>query len=191
MADPEITRLLRAHEQGEEGALDAAVRFIYGDLKRMARRQLNSGPSARPLDTTALVHEAYVRLVDRTSGEWNDRQHFFAAAATAMRHVLVDRVRERMAAKRGGGAAPIRLEQHHDLESGRETSLVLEVNDVLDRLRKIDPRLVHVVECRFFAGLTNEETAMALDRSTRTIERDWKRARAWLRQELDARRDGS
>lgn len=186
--EPEITKLLRAHERGEAGALDEVVQFIYDDLKRLAHRQLRSSAPGRPLDTTALVHEAYVRLIDRAGATWNDRRHFLAAAATAMRHVIVDRVRERMAAKRGGGRADVTLDDELQIAADGESPLALRVNETLDRLREIDPRLVQVVECRFFAGFTAEETSTALDVSPRTVERDWMRARAWLRDELDARR---
>ena len=186
---PVITRLLRAHERGEPGALAEAVSFIYDDLKRLAHRQLRSGPRRGPLQTTALVHEAYVRLVERGAASWRDRQHFLAAAATAMRHVVVDHVRERMAAKRGGGREPVTIDDEHQ-DIARQSSLALEVNAALDGLRELDPRLVQVVECRFFAGFTAEETATALDVSSRTVERDWQRARAWLREELEANRRG-
>jgi RNA polymerase sigma factor (TIGR02999 family) len=186
MSEPghEITMLLRAHERGEPGALDAVVRVIYEDLKRLAHRQLKAATPGRTLDTTALVHEAYVRLVGRDDVGWNDRRHFLAAAATAMRHVVVDRVRERFAAKRGGGRPDVTLDDDQPVEAGRESPLALEVNGALDRLREIDPRLVQVVECRFFAGFTATETSEALGVSSRTVERDWKRARAWLRDEL-------
>jgi RNA polymerase sigma factor (TIGR02999 family) len=178
----EVTRWLRAHERGVDGALEQVVRVIYQDLKRLAGRQL--GSSARLLDTTALVHEAYVRLVDRDGASWNDRRHFLAAAATAMRHVLVDRIRERMAAKRGGGTPDLSLDDAGELAAARESGLALSVHQALDRLRAIDPRLVQIVECRFYAGFTAEETSSALGISSRTVERDWRRARAWLRDAL-------
>ncbi len=186
---PEITQLLRAHERGEPGALAEAVSFIYDDLKRLARRQLRSGPGGGPLDTTALVHEAYVRLVERGRGTWKDRQHFLAASARAMRHVVVDHVRERMAAKRGGGRADVTLDDEHQTVA-RQSSLALDVDAALEGLGELDPRLVQVVECRFFAGFSAAETATALGVSPRTVERDWKRARAWLRDALDARQGG-
>jgi RNA polymerase sigma factor (TIGR02999 family) len=186
--EPEITKLLRAHERGEAGALDEAIRHIYEDLKRLAHRQLGANPKGRVLDTTALVHEAYVRLVDRGGASWNDRRHFIAAAATAMRHVIVDRVRGKLAAKRGAGRRDVTLDDQLRIESGRESGLALEVDEALQRLHRIDPRLVKVIECRFYAGFTAEETGTALGVSSKTVERDWKRARAWLRDELDERR---
>lgn len=191
MADSpqEITQLLRAHERGEDGALDRAIRHIYDDLKALAGRQLAPSGRGRVFDTTALVHEAYVRLVDRDDASWNDRRHFMAAAATAMRHVIVDRVRSRLAAKRGGGEAVVSLDDGLDVPTEADSTLALEVNGALDRLRAFDPRLVQVVECRFYAGFTAEETAAVLDLSARTVERDWKRARAWLRETLDASRN--
>lgn len=182
---PEITRLLRAHAAGDGRALEEAVQIIYDDLKRLARRQLRGEGPVRPLDTTALVHESYLRLLGREGVSWNDRRHFLAATATAMRHIIVDRVRERRAAKRGGGRPEVTLDDEAQVAASRESPLTLEVNEALERLRAIDPRLVRVVECRFFAGFTAEETAEALDVSARTVERDWKRARAWLRAELE------
>jgi RNA polymerase sigma factor (TIGR02999 family) len=178
----EVTRWLRAHERGEDGALDRAVALIYRDLKYLAGRQLRK--SGRPLDTTALVHEAYIRLVDRDDAGWNDRGHFLAAAATAMRHVLVDRIRHRTALKRGGGQADLPLDDAGDIPGAPESELALAVHDALERLHEIDERLVRIVECRFYAGFTAEETSTALGISSRTVERDWKRARAWLRNTL-------
>jgi RNA polymerase sigma factor (TIGR02999 family) len=178
----DVTRWLRAHERGEDGALERAVELIYRDLKYLAGRQLRK--SGRPLDTTALVHEAYIRLVDRDEVGWNDRGHFLAAAATAMRHVLVDRIRRRAASKRGGGQAELPLDEAGEIPGTPESKLALAVHDALERLQQIDERLVRIVECRFYAGFTAEETSTALGISSRTVERDWRRARAWLRQAL-------
>ncbi|MDH3628010.1 MAG: ECF-type sigma factor [Acidobacteriota bacterium] len=184
---PKITQLLRAHERGEEGALSEAIGLIYGDLKRLAHRQLQSKPSREQLDTTALVHETYLRLAGHEGASWRDRHHFFAASATAMRHLIVDRVRERMAVKRGAGQRPITLDEEQPTLL-RQSELALDVDAALEGLGRLDPRLVQVVECRFYAGFSAEETASVMDVSSRTVERYWQRARAWLRRDLDALR---
>lgn len=184
----DITRVLLAHERGEDGAFDELVALVYEDLRRIARGQLRRRHPGQTLDTTGLVHEAYLRLVDQTRASWSHRGHFFAVSARAMRQILIDHARKRLAAKRGGG-------QHHTSldEAGAavdaQADWLLEVNDALERLKAVDERLVRVVECRFFAGLTEEETAEALEIGLRTVQRDWMRARAWLKTEM--RRSGS
>jgi RNA polymerase sigma factor (TIGR02999 family) len=188
MPSDDITRLLAAHRAGDEAALAQLVPLVYGDLHRLARRQLGGRGSGRTLDTTALVHEAFLRLVGGGQAAWKDRGHFFAVAALAMRQVIIDYARRCQAQKRAGDR-PL-----HSLEGSRiaveaQAEALLEIDKALERLRRIDERLIRVVECRFFAGLTAEETAEALGVSTRTVERDWKRARAWLRHDLEAEPD--
>jgi len=178
-----ITGLLLAHRRGEEGALDRLITLIYSDLRRMARRQIRGRGGARTLDTTGLVHEAYLKLVDQTRSAWEDRAHFFAVCARAMRHVIVDYARERHAAKRGGGEAPCTLDESAIAVDEQATSL-LAIDQALERLATLDGRLPRLVECRFFAGLTEEETAEALAVPLRTVQRDWARAKAWLRREM-------
>lgn len=179
----DVTRLLRAHAEGERQAFDRLVPLVYDRLRDIARRQLARGARPQTLDTTSLVHEAYMQLVDETGVAWQDRSHFFAICARAMRRILVDAARRRGAAKRGGG------KPHLTLEPGRvsveeQTELVLAIDQALVRLAGFNPRLEQVVECRYFAGMTEEETARALSISLRTVQRDWTRARAWLQKEL-------
>lgn len=179
----EITRLLRAHAGGDRQAIDRLMPLVYDHLRVIARRQLARAGRPQTLNTTSLVHEAYLQLVDENGIEWQDRSHFFAICARAMRRILVDAARRRGAAKRGGGKPDLTLEP--GLVSVEEqTELVLAVDQALARLASFNPRLEQVVECRYFAGMTEEETAEALSISLRTAQRDWTRARAWLQKEL-------
>ena len=175
----EITQLLQDHRQGNRAAFDAVLPLVYEQLRRIARSQLRALPRGATLDTAGLVHEAYLRLLDETGVDWQDRSHFLAVSARSMRRIAVDHARRRGAAKRGGWAKPVTLEPHHALGENQVETL-LTVNRALDQLQKVNERLVRVVECRYFAGYTEEETAEALQLSTRTVQRDWLRARAWL-----------
>jgi RNA polymerase sigma factor (TIGR02999 family) len=182
----EITDLLAAHRAGDGEAFSRLVPLVYEDLRRIARRSLRGGRGARTIDTTALVHEAYLKLVDQTRAAWQDRNHFFAVAARAMRQILVDEARRKAAAKRGGGAVTLALEEdRHGAALAVDAERLLAIDEALESLATLDPRLPRVVECRFFAGYTDEETAGALGVSMRTVQRDWMRARAWLREELE------
>lgn len=182
-AEPEtITNLLVAHGNGEPGALDRLVPLVYDDLRRAARAQLRRLRVGETLDTAGLVHEAYLRLVDRSRATWRDRGHFLAVSALAMRQILIDHARARRRAKRGGDARQVTLDEA--LAVTRHASELLELDQALERLAAVDPRLVKVVECRHFAGFSEEETASALGVSLRTAQRDWLKARAWLREEL-------
>jgi RNA polymerase sigma factor (TIGR02999 family) len=177
-----ITDLLLASGRGAPGAFDRMVELIYPELRRIARRQLlaRGRPDGPVLDTTALVHEAYLKLVDVAHATVRDRAHFLAVAACAMRQVIVDHARARRAQKRGDAAPHLPLDEREiALESDAER--ILTVNDALERLGAADPRLLRVVECRYFAGYTEAETAEALCISTKTVARDWLRAKAWLR----------
>lgn len=160
---------------------DSLVPVLYDDLKRIARRSRWQVSAGGTVQTTALVHEAYMKL--RHASGFSDRQHFLRAAAMAMRHILVNLAREAMAAKRGSGIDAIPLDDAPEIAAPAAAAL-LEVNEVLDRLRGVSERLAEVVECRFFAGYGDEETAAALGLSDRTVRRDWLKARAWLRREL-------
>jgi RNA polymerase sigma factor (TIGR02999 family) len=182
----EITRLLEAYESGDADALRRLVPLVYPDLRRLAHRQLGHGRGGQTLDTTGLVHEAYVKLADRTRACWRDRGHFFAVAALAMRQVVIDYARRCRAEKRGGGQPIDRLDATQ-IPVREQAETLLQLDEALERLRDLDERLIRVVECRFFAGLSEQETAEALGVSTRTVERDWKRARAWLRRDLGRR----
>ena len=179
----DITQLLLAHGAGDAAALQRLVPLIYDDLRRIARIHLRGRRPGDTLDTTGLVHEAYERLVDQTRASWRDRGHFFAVSAIAMRQIVVDHARRRMRLKRGGDHKVVSLDEVQE-PAVMEAALVLEVDRALEKLAALDPRLARVVECRFFAGLTEEETAAALGVSVRTAQREWFKARAWLRQEL-------
>ncbi|HST46016.1 MAG TPA: ECF-type sigma factor [Luteimonas sp.] len=178
--DSDITRMLQRHHQGDRAAFDELVPLVYQRLRIIARGQLaRAGQRDRTLGTTGLVQEAYLQLVDEHGVDWQDRGHFYAICARAMRRILVDAARRRQAAKRGGGAIDVTLED--DLVAiDVESDQVLAVDAALKDLASFNERLARVVECRYFAGLTEEETAQALDSSLRTVQRDWMRARAWL-----------
>jgi RNA polymerase sigma factor (TIGR02999 family) len=175
----EVTRLLERLREGDAEALDRVLPLVYEELRAIAHRQLARGRPGQTLDTTALVHEAYLKLVDAKGGGWNDRRHFFAVAATAMRQIVVDRARRRNALKRGGGAEPSLLDESRLGMDTRATE-ILALDQALGRLSRLDERLTRLVELRFFAGLTVEETAGVLDISERTVKRDWQKARALL-----------
>lgn len=179
-----VTRLLAAYRAGDPGAFDRLVPLVYDDLRRLARARVRRLPRGGTIDTTALVHEAYVKLVEHDGAAFNDRGHFLAVCAVAMRQVLVDYARRRSRAKRGGGATAVALDGLDD-RIGRDLRHILDVDVALGRLAAADPRLARVVECRYFTGFSEEETAEALGTSVRTVQRDWLKARAWLRAELD------
>jgi RNA polymerase sigma factor (TIGR02999 family) len=156
---------------------------MYQDLRRIARRERLRVRAGATLQTTALIHEAYLKLEHLDS--FNDNEHFLRACALAMRHILVNHARDRMASKRGGGVANIPLDDAPEI-SGAPDEMIVKINDALLALAQISPRLAQVVECRFFAGYDDAETARALGLTDRTVRRDWVKARAWLRRELDA-----
>ena len=177
----ELTLLLQAASEGDEPALNRLVALLYVDLRRLAQRvQLQRGQT---MDTTSLVHECYLRFAKSGQIELNDRAHFFSLAARVMRQLLCDYARERLADKRGGGAVHVELRDEDAAEQGEATHC-LAVDQALNELAEIRPIQARVVECRFFAGLTEEETAEALDRSLRSIQRDWSSARTWLFERL-------
>jgi RNA polymerase sigma-70 factor, ECF subfamily len=175
----DVTELLRQVSRGDAAALSHLLPLVYADLQRVAQRALGREHEAHTLSSTALVHEAYLRMVDQRRVQWNDRAHFLAVAATAMRRVLVDHARRQKRLKRGGARQQVTLDDAMLLAAERADALV-ELDDALVRLGQLNGRLARVVECRFFAGLTTEETAQALAVTTRTVERDWQKARAWL-----------
>ena len=179
----EITLLLVAHREGDRDALGRLLPLIYVDLQRLARRQLVGRRSGHTLNTTGLVHEAYLKLVNARAAEWDDRGHFFSVAAIAMRQIIVDHARSYQALKRGG-SQPIRSLEDIEIAVEEQADAIVELDQALARLGELDERLPRVVECRFFAGFTSEETAGALGVSKKTVDRDWKRARAWLRRAL-------
>ncbi|MDQ3136846.1 MAG: sigma-70 family RNA polymerase sigma factor [Gemmatimonadota bacterium] len=179
----DITALLADWQRGDAGAVDRILPLVYDELRRIAHRQLRVERPGHTLSTTALVHEAYIKLVDQTRAQWADRGHFLAVAAGAMRRILVDYARRDQAAKRGGGQHPVTFDDALSLTEDRADTLVA-VDEALTRLAALDERLSRVVECRFFGGLTEEETATALQVTARTVRRDWVKAKGWLYQEL-------
>lgn len=179
----DITTQLQAWRAGEPMAREILFPLVYDELRRIAHKQLRRERVGHTLDTTALVHEAYLRLVDQTHAEWTDRSHFFAVAANAMRRILVDYARRYLADKRG--AAPRRVSLTDDMLVAEERAdTLLAVDEALVELGRIDPRLSRVVECRFFGGLTEEETAEVLGVTARTVRRDWTKAKGWLHRTL-------
>ena len=182
---PAITELLVAWRAGDPGALDRLLPLVYDAMHRIAQRQLGYEPGGHTLSTTALVHEVYLRLKDRGAGAFNDRLHFFAMAARAMRRILVDHARRHHAAKRGDGARRVALESIEQLAADglaveERAELLVSLDEALVRLAALDARQAQVIELRFFGGLTEEETAEALGIGLRTAKRDWAKARSWL-----------
>jgi RNA polymerase sigma factor (TIGR02999 family) len=175
----ELPQLVRRWNGGEAGALDRLVALLYDELRQIAHSHLARERDGHTLSTTALVHEAYVQLADRTGPEWQGRAQFFALVSRIMRHVLVDYARRRKAAKRGGGELHVELDER-DAASDDNIVELLSVNEALDRLAAHDERLARLVECRFFGGMKDSEIAEALGVSERTVWRDWQRARAYL-----------
>ena len=157
--------------------------LLYEDVRSLARRERRRVRAGVTLQTTALVHEAYLKLLG--AARFNDRQHFLRAAALAMRHILINHARDRMAEKRGGGADHVVLEDAEDI-SISEATVLIEINEALGRLAQLSPRLAQIVECRFFAGFKDDQIAQALGLTDRTVRRDWVKARAWLRRELSS-----
>ena len=180
--DP-ITELLHKHRAGDREAFDQIVGLVYQQLRQTARRQVARGWASRTLDTTALVHETYLQMAGDTAVNWQDRTHFFAIAARVMRRILVDHARHHGAHKRGGGRRPVDLDRV-TLSTSDRLEVVLMVDEALSSLEAFDERLARVVECRYFAGMSEQETAAALQTSLRTVQRDWMRARAWLLEEM-------
>ena len=181
----ETTDALAVLRRGAPEAVDRLLPLVYAELRRIAHRQLAAEAPGHTLSTTALVHEAYLRLADQSRAEWVDRQQFLAVAARTMRRVLVDYARRHWAQRRGGGAHrhPVALEDAEDagaLAVASRADELLALDEALERLAAVDERLARVVECRFFGGLTEPETAEALGVSPRTVGRDWLMAKAWL-----------
>src|SRR5215472_14003636 len=179
----EVTRILQAWKAGDEGALERLMPLVYDELHRLARRYMAAEQTGHPLQTTALVHEVYLRLVDANSIDWQNRAHFYAICARLMRRILIDFARSRNYQKRGAGFAHIQLDEAATVSAvvGAE---VLAVDEALKQLALIDSRKSEVVEMRFFGGLNVEEIATALQVSPETVMRDWKLAKAWLMREL-------
>jgi len=170
---------------GRQESLDRMMPIVYQHLRALAHRQLAMREGGGTLSPTGLVHEAYLKLADQSTIAWNDRAHFFALASVAMRHILVDRAKARFAQKREGALERVSLDSQQ-IPGNDQAEAMLEINDAVERLAAIEPRLARVVECRFFGGLSEEETAEALGITTRTVQRDWAKARMLLRHALSA-----
>ncbi|HEY2867687.1 MAG TPA: sigma-70 family RNA polymerase sigma factor [Pyrinomonadaceae bacterium] len=180
---PEVTQLLIAWGNGDEAALDRLIPAVYGELRRIAGNFMRRQNPANTLQASALVNEAFVRLIDAQGIDWQNRTHFFAVAATLMRRILVDAARRRNSLKRGGGRLRITLDERVAAADESDTDLVA-LDEALTRLSSANPRLSRIVELKYFAGLTEEQVAETLDVSPRTVRRDWSVARAWLFREL-------
>jgi len=186
--DHDITGLLLAWRAGDQTALDQLFPRVYDELRHIAHRRLGREREDHTLGTTALVNEAYLKLVDQTRVQWADRAHFFAVAARVMRRILVDYARRHQAKKRGGEVARVTFDDaavaNATLVADERADMLLALDDALTQLAELDERLSRVVECRFFGGLTEEETAHALSVTARTVRRDWVKAKGWLHQAL-------
>ena len=179
----QVTRILVDWSGGDEDAPSRLMPLVYEELRRLARSYLQSERPDHTLQATALVHEAYLQLVDQETATWQNRAHFFGAAARSMRRILVDHARRHGAEKRGGGLQKLSFDEALDLAAERAVDLVA-LDDALQDLASFDQRQSDIVEMRFFGGLTNEEIAETLNISSRTIKREWRLAKAWLRREI-------
>ena len=183
MTPPRITRLLHEWSSGDEEALNVLMPLVHHELQRLARRHMRQERHGHTLQATALVSEAYLRLLELKQIQWEDREHFFAVAARLMRRILVDAARARHAQKRGDGIEPVQLEEAAQAESNPEGDLLF-VDEALRSLQAVDKRKAQVVELRIFMGLSVEQAASVLGVSTETVKRDWRLAKAWLKREL-------
>jgi RNA polymerase sigma factor (TIGR02999 family) len=183
VASPEITGLLQKWSGGDKQALEQLTPLVYSELRKLARRHLLRERAGHSLQSAELVHEAYLRMIDQTRAQWHDRAHFYAVSSQIIRHILVDHARSRLAAKRGGGATLLALEESIAMAKTPSVDLI-ELDNALNALAKLDERQAKVVELRFFGGLAIGEAAEALGISIATANRDWVAARAWLLREL-------
>lgn len=185
-----VTRLLQQVREGDRPAFDQLFALVYDELREIAGRRRSRWEGDETLNTTALVHETYLRLVEQSSPDWDSRPHFLAVASKAMRHILLDYAKRKQAAKRGGGARPLPIEAVEDvLRGGRDPSesssdALIALDESLHRLERHDRRLGQIVECRFFGQMTVEDTAEALEVSPATVKRGWAMAQAWLYRDL-------
>ena len=183
-AQHEITQLLAQWREGNQSALDDLYPLVYDELHRLARRYMSRERKGHTLQTTALINEAYVRLVDQKNVPWANRSHFFAISAQIMRRILIDHARRHQYAKRGGGARQVSLDEAATVVMPDQSGELLRLDEALKSLAEMDPRRSQVVELRYFGGLNNEEIAGVLRISENTVTRDWNMARAWLYQQL-------
>lgn len=179
-----ITEILRACRRGDDDAFQRLLEVTYNDLRRIAHRQLRRAHPGMTVQTTGLIHEVYLKLAGHVQLDWRDRSHFYAISATAMRQIIIDHAKKKSTLKHGGHITHFELDEGR-LGISRQAELLLTLDAALHRLAAFDPRLIQVVECRYFAGYSERETAQALGVSLRTVQRDWMRAKAWLREEID------
>lgn len=180
----EVTQLLINWSNGDKAALDDLVPMVQAELRRIARRYMRREDPGHTLQTSALINEAYIRLIDQQDVQWQNRAHFFAVAAQVMRHILVDHARRHAYAKRGGGARKVSLDEATVSTEQRAAELIA-LDDALNKLAALDPRKSKIIELRFFGGLNIEETAEAMKISSPTVQREWRSAKAWLRREMN------
>jgi len=186
MESSSLSRLLKRWSDGDRDALEQLTPLVYAELHRMAERHMRKQPSSHTLQTTALIHEAYLRLLGQKEKRWENRLHFFGVAAQAMRHILVDYARAAKTDKRGGETRPVALDEAAIVTRQRAAD-VIALDDALAELARLSPRQGRVVELRYFGGLSVEETAEVLNVSIDTVTRDWRQAKAWLHRELNKR----
>ncbi len=179
-----ITRLLKNWSEGDRDALDALLPLVYDELHRQAARYLRRERDDHTLQTTALIHEAYVKLIDQRNVQWQNRAHFFGIAANAMRRILVDHARTRKREKRGGSGVKLQLDEAINVSTGERDIDLVALDEALDRLAAMDDRQARIVELRYFSGMTEDETAEVLGISPATVRRDWHMAKAWLHRQL-------
>ncbi len=188
MAGEQVTMMLQAYREGDREAFDRIVSFLYPELKRMASGQLVRGAPGMTMTPTGLVHEFYLKMMNQQGLDAKDRGHFLAISARALRQVMADAARRKAAAKRGGNQPMVTLNEEIAM-AGDNAAWLSDLDEALTRLAETNERLARVVECRFFGGLSEQETADAVNSSLRTVQRDWTRARAWLKEELDVAPD--
>ena len=184
VSPPDVTALLGDWSRGNRTALNQLLPLVYAELRRVAARQLRNERADHTLQPTALVHEAYIRLVDQRQGDWQNRAHFFGVAAQVMRRILVDHARRHGASKRGEGVRCVSIDEAKDVAAASNDIPIVALDYALDRLEKVDSALAKIVELRAFGGLTIEEAAHVLSVSPSTVKRDWRTAKAWLNREL-------
>lgn len=183
MSSAKVTQLLLEMSGGNRTAVDELLPLVYREMKRIAGGQLRNERPGHTLQATALVHEAYMKLVDQREVSWQNRAHFLGVATQVMRRILMDYAKSRQRDKRGGGVRPVSLDEALVVSEDRASDLIV-IDEALTRLEQLDPRQAKVVELRFFGGLSVEETAAAMEISTPTVKREWAMARAWLHREL-------
>ncbi|HRH41166.1 MAG TPA: sigma-70 family RNA polymerase sigma factor [Pyrinomonadaceae bacterium] len=183
MSNENVTQLLKASNEGNREALDQLLPIVYDELRRLARHQLSKERSNHTLQATALVNEAYLKLIGQHSVDWNNRAHFFSIAAETMRRILVNHAVERNAQKRGGGATVVSLDDEIDFIHQRDLD-VLALDDSLKKLEEFDKTQAKIIELKFFGGMTNEEIAEVLGVSDSTVKREWRMAKAWLQSRM-------